>query len=196
MEFRLLWLRGMRRQSRVERCMASLERFFRIVGVHAMIQLIRNRGNRGRSQEEPQFRAQPYAHLAKVLRERGDDDAARDVEAEKMRWAAYDRAQRSGGGRILLMFWLWPYGLFYRYGLAPGRALLTLMAFWFVGFLAITMLSENDLLKANISTVAAAALPGPEGPTAVIPTPSTRTPTQRTFPVGNRLRPHSMPQNF
>ena len=31
-----------------------------------------------------EFRAQPYAHLAQVLRERGDDDLARKVEAEKM----------------------------------------------------------------------------------------------------------------
>ncbi len=188
MEFRLLWLRGLGRQSRRERSIAALQRVFRIVGVYRVFRFVRSSRTGWRIEEEPQFRAQPYAHLAKVLRERGDDEAARDVEAEKIRWGAYDRAQRSMGGRLLLILWWWPYGFFYRFGLAPVRAFLTLMIFWFIGFLATTMLSENGLLKANISTVAAAALPGPEGPTAVIPAPSTSTYTKK-FPCGESVAP-------
>lgn len=188
MEFRLLWLRGLGKQSWRQRWIAALRRFCRIFGVHQVFRWVYRNHAGWWMEKEPEFRAQPYAHLAKVLRERGDDEAARDVEAEKIRWGAYDRARRSWGGRLLQIVWWWPYGFFYRFGLAPGRALLTLAAFWFIGFLAITMLSENGLLKANISTVAAAALPGPEGPTAVIPTPSTNVYTKK-FPCGEAVAP-------
>lgn len=187
--FRLSWLRGVRRHSLRKRCVAAVQRILIRLGAHRGLERPSDNRTGRQSVEKPQFRAQPYAHLARVLRERGDDEFARDVEAEKIFRGACDRARRGrGGGALLLIFWWLPYGAFYRFGLAPVRAFLILVIFWLVGFLAITMLSENGLLQANITTVATAALQDPRGPRSVIPTPSTDKYIQK-FPCGEAIAP-------
>jgi hypothetical protein len=117
-------------------------------------------GIAGNRDERP-FRAQPYTQLAKAFRERGDDEAARDVEKEKVRLAAYARAS-SPGGRLAMLWW-WFYGLGFRYGLSPTRAFLTVVVFWIVGFAGIEFLDQNDLLKTNVSTFAVATIAQPNG---------------------------------
>ncbi len=187
-DVRLAWLRGGSRGQTVSgRCIAALRRYIHVFGAQRLLALTLRRRDGWWTEQGRQFRAQPYTHLASVLRERGDDEAARDVEAEKIRWGAYDRARNGMGGRLLLLFWWWPYGLLFRYGLAPVRAFFTLLGLWLIGFLAISMLSENGMLYANVNLVAPAALKGGDGPTPVVPTPTAG--YSKIFPCGDAIAP-------
>jgi hypothetical protein len=115
----------------------------------------------GPTRDQRPFRAQPYTQLAKAFRQRGDDEAARDVEKEKLRLAAYYRAS-SPMGRLAMIWW-WFYGVGFRFGLSPMRAFFTVLVFWTIGFKGIQLLDQNDLLKTNVSTFAAAAIVQPKG---------------------------------
>jgi len=158
-------------------------RFFKAYVLRAVRVTLSTRYKFASMPERP-FRAQPYAQLAKVLRERGDDEAARDIEADKIYWGAYDRALGSFRGWLAFLFWWTPYGFFFRFGLAPIRAFLTLLVVWFAGFCAISMLSESNMLVANVTTVAAAA----QGTIAVVPTvPSGQ--YVETLPCGESIAP-------
>ena len=107
------------------------------------------------------FRSQPYTQLAKVMRERGDDDSARDIESERIKLAADDRAN-DFWGRLALLWW-WFYGLFFRYGLSPLRALGTLLVFWLAGSMGIHILDDSGLLKTNVNMFARALRTEPAG---------------------------------
>lgn len=104
------------------------------------------------------FSAQPYTHLATVLRGRGDDVAARDVEAEKLWLEAATRGETE--------YWQWlakhllwrPYGVMFRFGLSPMRAFLSLILFWCLGWAATYLLSNNGMLRSSVTTVAPAVL--------------------------------------
>jgi len=104
------------------------------------------------------FSGQPYTHLATVLRGRGDDIAARDVEAEKLWLEAVVR------GDAEYLQWiakhlLWrPYGVMFRFGLSPMRAFMSVILFWWLGWGATYLLSNNKMFRSNVTTVAPAVL--------------------------------------
>ncbi len=104
------------------------------------------------------FLAQPYAHLAMVFRERGEDDSAREVEAEKMWQEAVHR------GRLSFRHWLakhllWrPYRVMFNFGLSSARALITILIFWCVGWASTFLLSDQRMLRASVTKTASAML--------------------------------------
>jgi hypothetical protein len=104
--------------------------------------------------EESNFQAQPLTHLAAVLRERGDDDAAKKVEAEKMWQEAVSRGNSSYGHWLALQLIWRPYGVMFYFGLSSGRALLTVILFWLLGWSSVYVLSSNGMLRANVERVA------------------------------------------
>lgn len=114
--------------------------------------------------EESKFQAQPFAHLSKVLRERGDDELARQVEAEKMWQEAVSRGQ-SNGFHWLAKHFVWrPYRVMFRFGLSPARAFLSVIIFWLLGWASIFLLSSNDMLRASVTPVASEVLVGTNNP--------------------------------
>jgi hypothetical protein len=151
MEARLRWLNGLPKWSRRRRIKYLIGRVLRVFWI------VRGPGPAG---DRP-FRAQPYTQLTKAFQQRGDDDAAREVEVTKIRLAAYDRAS-SLRGRMAMLWW-WFYGFSFRFGLSPFRAFVALVLLWSVGFIAIKLLDENDLLTANVGTFASAAIAEPKG---------------------------------
>ena len=167
-EARLFWLRGIKAQNRRQLYLASLQRVATALGIRWICSQLDKKSDHWWNRPDESFHAQPYTHLARILRERGDDEAARAVEAEKYRLGAFERAKRNVVDLLMLIFWWWPYGLFFRFGLAPVRALITLLVFWFIGFVAIATLSESKMLTANTGMVSVEALPGPD-PKLVIP---------------------------
>lgn len=72
------------------------------------------------------FRAQPYAQLAKVFRQRGEDESARRVEERRI------LIEKCGSQSTPLRAKVWwrLYGLFFGFGLSPSRAFLTLLFLW------------------------------------------------------------------
>jgi hypothetical protein len=104
------------------------------------------------------FSAQPYAHLAMVLRERGDDSTARTVEAEKMWLEAVQRSRTSYGHWLAKQLWWRPYGVMFQFGLSPLRAFFTVLFFWCLGWGATYLLSNNGMLRANVARVAPAVV--------------------------------------
>ena len=187
-EARLRWLSGGVDEQMLR---ARMRRVLRVFGI----------GRR----EQRRFRAQPYSQLAKAFRQRGDDEAAREVEKEKIRLAAYDRASsplslamlsslrgclamlNSLRGRLAMAWW-WFYGLGFRFGLSPLRAFFTVVVLWFVGFVGIQFLDQNDLLKANISTFAAAAIVRPKGDVIPFLQPAPNGPPPK-LPCGDSINP-------
>ncbi len=133
------------------------------------------------------FRAQPYAHLAKVMRERGDDDAAREVEAEKLWQGAVDSAVDTRGGRAWKIYWWRPYGVMFRYGLSPLRAGVSVLVIWLLGWFCVSMLSRNEMLQANVIKVAPAALVENGEPVMVVPAGTPGVPP--SFRCGDAIEP-------
>jgi len=122
-----------------------------------------------RNEATARFRGQPYSHLSHVLRERGDDDAARKVEAEKMWQEAVESSRSSFGGKLWKIFWWRPYGVMFRYGLSPLRAAGSILAIWLLGWGCVSMLSNNKMLQASLTKVAPAALVEKGQPVMVVP---------------------------
>jgi hypothetical protein len=115
------------------------------------------------------FNAQPFAHLAAVFRQRGDDNLARKVEAEKMWQEAVQRARYSFRGALAKILWWRPYGVMFEFGLAPSRALASVLAIWVLGWGAVSTLSRNDMLQANVTRVGPAALVEKGPPVMIVP---------------------------
>jgi hypothetical protein len=113
------------------------------------------------------FRAKPYTHLAQVLRERGDDEAAREVEAEKIWQGAVDRGNSTRWGKLSEIYWWRPYGVMFRYGLSPLCAAASVLAIWVLGWVAVSVLSDHHMLQAAVTKVAPAAQVSPGQPTIV-----------------------------
>lgn len=115
-------------------------------------------------ERSPSFDTQPYAHLAAVLRERGNDDFARLIESEKL-WQEVEHRARSGDIRSWVtkqILWR-PYRVMFGLGLSPSRAFTSLLLFWFLGWASVQLLSYNDMLRASVSWVAPAVIQKPHG---------------------------------
>ncbi len=157
---------------------------FRIVLPRLVPRWKRTKSNRSISQ----FRAQPYTHLAKILRERGDDEAARKVEAEKLWQGAVERARSTLTGKLFQTYWWRPYGVMFGYGLSPLRAAVSLLLIWLLGWACVSMLSRNEMLQASVTKVAPAALVQKGHPaTAVVPAGTQVVPPN--FPCGEAIEP-------
>ncbi|HTV04580.1 MAG TPA: hypothetical protein VME86_04365 [Acidobacteriaceae bacterium] len=100
------------------------------------------------------FVGQPYAHLSMVLRERGEDNSARDVEAEKIWQEAVHRGRSNFRQWLAQCLWWRPYGLLFDFGLSPWRAFVTMFTFLCLGWAATFVLSSNGMLRVNIARVA------------------------------------------
>jgi hypothetical protein len=118
-------------------------------------------------QKRSELRTEPYTHLAQVLSERGDVEAARKVEAEKIWQVAVDRWKLSPKGRFWKIFWWRPYRVMFGYGLSPGRAALSVFFIWLLGMFAVSGLSQSRMLKAAVTTVAPAVQFLPDQPTII-----------------------------
>ena len=143
------------------------------------------------------FQPQPYAQLAKVLREQGDEHGAREVEREKMRLEAelriandkrtlaiawspgHQMGSRSGLGSALFsvkklgnllrsQIWNQVYGYGFGYGLSLGRASITIVAFWVIGWLAVAEINHSGYLVASSATVTSIIANTGEGDTPVL----------------------------
>ena len=125
---------------------------------------LRERGTK----KSADFNAQPYTHLARVLRDRGDDHLARKVEAEKMWQEAVQRSYSSFRGSLWKIVWWRPYGVMFGYGLSPLRAFMSVVAIWLLGWGTISMLSRNNMLQANVTKLAPSALVEKGPPTMMI----------------------------
>ncbi len=124
---------------------------------------------RSRRRQASNFRTEPYTHLAKVLRERGDDGAAQEVEAEKIWQAAVHRAKSTSWGKLVRIFWWRPYRVMFRYGLSPLRAALSVFIIWVLGSFVVSELSQHQMLEAAITKVALAAQASPgRKPTMIV----------------------------
>lgn len=175
---RLRWLSGLPKQSRRQRLWSWGGR---------VLKVLPGRFAPHHDDDRP-FRAQPYTQLSKALRQRGDDEAARTVEAEKIRLAAYDRASTIPG-RFAMFCWWWPYGFWFRFGLSPVRAFGTLLLLWSVGFFAIKLLDENDLLQANVNTVASAVVLRPKGDVIPVVPQASGDMSAQKLPCGESIAP-------
>jgi hypothetical protein len=135
-----------------------------------------------------EFNAQPYAHLASVLRSRGEDDLAKRVEAEKMWQEAQQRKNTSFLGMLSVISWWRPYGVLFGYGLSPFRAATSLVVLWILGWIAVSLLSGNQMLQANATRLAPAALIQSRTPLLIVPagTEGTRA---VSIPCGDAIEP-------
>jgi hypothetical protein len=136
------------------------------------------------TKRRPQFKPQPYAHLAQVLRKRGDDGAAREVEAEKMWQEAAERSRSSFLATVWKIVWWRPYGVMFNYGLSPLRAAMSILAIWLLGWGFISVLSENEMLQADVTKVAA-VFKGQEG-VMIVPA---GTDGVKSIPCGDAIEP-------
>lgn len=140
------------------------------------------------TQRATDFNAQPFAHLAGVFRQRGDDNLARKVEAEKMWQEAVQRARYSFRGTLAKILWWRPYGVMFKFGLSPSRALASVLAIWMLGWTAVSTLSRNDMLQANVTRVGPAALLEKGPPVMIIPAGTHGVPPI-SIPCGDAIEP-------
>lgn len=114
------------------------------------------------------FLPQPYTQLAKVLREQGDEQAARDVEESRLRIQSWRKFKQEPSTIGALLAWEL-FRVFFRYGLSPRRALATFLACIVVGGVAVDAANRCDLLVQNTTTSASRLQHAKDGPEPVIP---------------------------
>jgi hypothetical protein len=140
------------------------------------------------SEPAADFNAQPFAHLAAVFRQRGDDNLAREVEAEKMWQEAVQRSRYSFRGTLAKILWWRPYGVMFKFGLSPSRALASVLAIWMLGWAAVSTLSRNQMLQANVTRVGPAALVEKGPPVMIVPAGTNGVPPI-SIPCGDAIDP-------
>lgn len=140
------------------------------------------------------FQPQPYAQLAKVLREQGDEDGARDIERLKIKLQmelriahernAYRKADDAPARWHSVRWsnhpeWRWLvwtksrawnrlYGSGFGYGLSLGRAVATLVIFWVAGYATVALANHFGYLTANTTIIAPALVQTPAGDVPVL----------------------------
>jgi hypothetical protein len=130
----------------------------------------------GHMQSDP-FLPQPYAHLASVLNEAGDNDGAKEIERRKFDLEIQEKWQtlREKGALhfpILLGSWVfWTFiKLGFNYGLSWARATLTFILCLLLGWVGVTELNQRGYLVQNTSAAATLLAKGTNGElTAVFP---------------------------
>ncbi|MEZ5773450.1 MAG: hypothetical protein R3D33_01695 [Hyphomicrobiaceae bacterium] len=124
------------------------------------------------------FLPQPFEQLASVLAAQGAGRDARSILSYKMRL-------ESMGVSLLFKPIYWLYGLFFRYGLSPRRALLTFLLFILVGAVGAGLAAKRDLLVLDAMPVTVAVTP--EGPASLIA--DTRRAVVEDAPCGSEITP-------
>lgn len=92
--------------------------------------------------DENDFFPQPYRQLARVLRNQGEESAARDIAIAEQ-WAA-----RKVG--LLPRMARWVFGMGFGFGLRPRNAIATLVAFLFLGTIGVRIAKHNDMLTESM----------------------------------------------
>ncbi|NWH09178.1 MAG: hypothetical protein HXY22_11145 [Alphaproteobacteria bacterium] len=130
---------------------------------------------------------QTYTWLINVLRSQGDEAAARVVAIEKSRieWAVYAADQ------MFLLRWVAQiaavlYGVCYRYGYGPVRALATPLVFILLGGLSFQAANEMGLLVIGTTPVASVAVMGKAEMSPAIPLTDSRL-ASSTLPCGSGI---------
>ncbi|MEM9319870.1 MAG: hypothetical protein AAGA70_12840 [Pseudomonadota bacterium] len=100
------------------------------------------------------FKPQPWEQCAKVLREMGHVEDARDVLIKKEQLHRIDRRRRlEAAGRVfpanVLGLWDWMLRVTVRYGHRPLRAFVGLFVFWILGFGFYQVAAHADAIKPN-----------------------------------------------
>lgn len=134
----------------------------------------------GHMQSDP-FLPQPYAHLASVLNEAGDNDGAKEIERQKFDLEIQEKWQtlREKGTLhfpVLLGSWVfWTFiKLGFNYGLSWARATLTFILCLLLGWVGVTELNQRGYLVQNTSAAATLLAKGKNGElTAVFPRSTT-----------------------
>lgn len=114
------------------------------------------------------FLPQPYTQLARVLREQGDEQAARDVEESRLRIESWRKFKHEPSMFGALLAWE-AFRVFFRYGLSPRRALTTFLVCVVLGGLGVDVANRCGLLVQNTTTSASQLQHSNDGPVAVVP---------------------------
>jgi hypothetical protein len=88
------------------------------------------------------FFPQPYRQLARVLRNQGEESAARDIAIAEQ-WAARKAGRLPRVAR-------WAFGIGFGFGLRPRNAIATLVVFLLLGTIGVRMAKESDMLIESI----------------------------------------------
>jgi hypothetical protein len=97
------------------------------------------------------FFPQPYRQLARVLRNQGEDGAARDIAIAEQ-WAAPKV-------RLLPRMARWAFGKGFGFGLRPGNAFMTLVAFLLLGMVGVHFVKDHDMLMESVVVASTGATP-------------------------------------
>jgi hypothetical protein len=131
------------------------------------------------------FLPQPYAHLAKVFRDQGDDTTANEIEEQRIRIEHWLEAKQSLKGKLLLPWW-GLFGIGFRYGLSPIRAIVTFVMFLLLGWAFVAFANHQGLLVQSSSIAATVVKTSPSGePAAAVP--YTNAQSLSDFPCGNSI---------
>ncbi len=121
---------------------------------------------------------QPYAHLAKVFREQGDDDAARRIEEEKILLGIRERAKYQFLDKLARPLWAF-YRYCFRYGLSPARASVTVAAFLLAGWAVVAVANQMGMLVMETAPVASVLIKkGAKGTKDVVQVPYSTPPDE------------------
>ncbi len=99
--------------------------------------LHQRRPNEGRRVEKDHF-PQPFRQLARVLRDQGEEEAARFITVSE-RWATPSKG---------LIGWVrrWFFGPLFEFGLSPKRGLITVLVYLMFGAFGVWLAKENNML--------------------------------------------------
>jgi hypothetical protein len=142
--------------------------------------------------ETDAFTPQPYAELARVLGEQGDDDASREVERDKIHQQLQLRIRsakvRKSRAWIGWIVWDFVYGRGFGYGLNVFLAARTILFFWLLGTVAVWQANLHNQITVNASTVSTQAISTRDGGiTSTIPLASGQ--TLAVLPCGRAINP-------
>ncbi len=128
------------------------------------------------ARQRPEFHAQPYVALSRVLQAQGEDEAARQILLSKIdvqratrrrRRRKQRRKERRITGLAVCVFWQavpwmidlfrWSFSLMFGYGLMPNRAILTLAAAFVSGWLFFSLANSRGAMVVDQQAVASVA---------------------------------------
>ena len=109
---------------------------------------------RGGPADERDFFPQPYRQLARVLRNQGEESAARDIAIAEQ-WAAPKRGLRKIAR--------WVFGIGFGFGLRPRNAMATLLVFLLLGTVGVRMAKNRDMLMESLVVASTGAEILPSG---------------------------------
>lgn len=113
------------------------------------------------------FDPQPYAQVSSVLRNSGDAEGARNIDASRLHVEGVIATRQLGwpfSWAMLAIHFL--YWLCFRFGLSMSRALVTPAIFFLIGYLGVAEAQRRDMLVVSTTPIAGVALHGEYGAAA------------------------------